>query len=200
MTTRSEQRDPEARRMEQERQEADRIRRSHEHDHDDPITGEPGAHPVGSGIGAAAGGAGGAALGAAAGAAAGGMGGPLGVAAGAIIGGVAGGLVGKGVAEWINPSEEHAFWAEAFQERDYTDDNADYSRYAPAYQFGWEAYAMYGPGNPGLADMAMQNFDDAEHELRQQWESRRREDDLTWDEARPAARDAWHRVHEKRPK
>ena len=57
----------------------------------DPITGTPGAHPVGTGVGAAAGGA--------AGAAAGAVGGPLGMAAGAVIGAVVGGLAGKGVAD-----------------------------------------------------------------------------------------------------
>jgi phage tail tape-measure protein len=78
----------------------------------DPITDEPGAHPVGVGIGAAAGGAAaGAALGAAAG--------PVGTVAGAVVGGVAGGLAGKGIAEEINPTAEDAYWKEHYRDRPY---------------------------------------------------------------------------------
>lgn len=54
----------------------------------DPITNEPGAHPVGTGLGAAVGGA-------AAGAATGAFGGPVGAAIGGVVGAVAGGLAGK---------------------------------------------------------------------------------------------------------
>jgi prevent-host-death family protein len=61
----------------------------------DPITGKPGAHPVGV--------AGGALAGAAVGAM---VGGPIGSAIGGAIGAVAGGLVGKGVAESVNSTEE----------------------------------------------------------------------------------------------
>ena len=56
----------------------------------DPITGEPGAHPVGVGIGALGAGVAGAAVGAFAG--------PVGVLVGAAIGALAGGLAGKEVA------------------------------------------------------------------------------------------------------
>lgn len=58
--------------------------------HPDPITGEPGAHPVGVGVGALGAGAAGAALGS--------IGGPIGMLIGAAIGAVAGGLAGKEVA------------------------------------------------------------------------------------------------------
>src|SRR5829696_1050286 len=72
----------------------------------DPITGEPGSHPVGTGLGAAGGGAAGAAIGA--------VGGPVGVAVGAAIGAIVGGLSGKGVAEAIDPTAEQAYWQENF--------------------------------------------------------------------------------------
>src|ERR1051325_7144059 len=55
----------------------------------DPITGAPGAHPVGTGLGAAAGGA-------ATGAAIGSVAGPVGTAAGIVVGAGAGGVGGKG--------------------------------------------------------------------------------------------------------
>ena len=58
--------------------------------HPDPITGEPGAHPVGVGVGAIGAGLAGAAIGAIAG--------PLGALVGAAIGAVAGGIAGHEVA------------------------------------------------------------------------------------------------------
>ena len=63
----------------------------------DPLTGAPGAHPIGTGVGAAAGGV-------AAGAAVGSVAGPVGTVVGAAVGAVAGGLAGKGVAESIDPT------------------------------------------------------------------------------------------------
>ena len=71
----------------------------------DPLSGEKGAHPIGTGVGAAA-------AGAAAGAAGGMMAGPAGAAVGAVIGAVAGGLAGKGVAESIDPTVETKYWRE----------------------------------------------------------------------------------------
>ena len=65
----------------------------------DPLTGEPGAHPVGTGIGAVVGGA-------AAGAAAGTVAGPVGTAVGAAMGASVGGLAGKAAAEKIDPTVE----------------------------------------------------------------------------------------------
>ena len=61
-----------------------------ETDSPDPITGEPGAHPVGVGVGALGAGAAGAAIGA--------IGGPIGMLVGATIGAIAGGLAGHEVA------------------------------------------------------------------------------------------------------
>src|SRR5436190_23626440 len=73
----------------------------------DPITGAPGAHPVGTGLGAAAGGM-------AAGAAVGSVAGPVGTAVGAAAGAVVGGLAGKGIAEMIDPTAEEAYWRENY--------------------------------------------------------------------------------------
>jgi uncharacterized protein (TIGR02271 family) len=71
----------------------------------DPITRQPGSHPVGTGVGAAAGGAAGIGAAAAAGAAAGTAAGPIGTGIGAAAGAVVGGLAGKAAAEHVNPSE-----------------------------------------------------------------------------------------------
>lgn len=71
--------------------------------HADPLTGEPGAHPVGTGLGAVAGGA-------AAGAVTGALAGPVGAVIGLAVGAVVGGLAGKGVAEVIEPTGEETYW------------------------------------------------------------------------------------------
>ena len=63
----------------------------------DPISGELGAHPVGTAVGATAGAV-------AAGAAAGSVAGPVGTVVGAVVGAVAGGAAGKGVAETVDPT------------------------------------------------------------------------------------------------
>lgn len=70
------------------------------HDHPDPLTGEPHAHPVGVGVGALSAGAAGAAIGT--------LAGPVGVVVGAVIGAIAGGMAGKEVAESpeISPTSE----------------------------------------------------------------------------------------------
>jgi phage tail tape-measure protein len=64
----------------------------------DPITGTPGAHPVGVGLGAAVGGI---AAGAAAGTV---VAGPLGTVVGATVVAIVGGLGGKAVAEHFDPT------------------------------------------------------------------------------------------------
>src|SRR5688572_1837998 len=98
----------------------------------DPITGQPGAHPVGAGIGAAVGGA-----------AAGSLAGPVGTVAGAVIGGVAGGYAGKAIEEAIDPTAEDAYWRENYTSRDYVQKGSNYEDYRPAYQYGWESRGQF---------------------------------------------------------
>jgi hypothetical protein len=148
----------------------------------DPITGEPGSHPVGTGLGAAAGGA-------AAGAAAGAVAGPVGAAAGAIVGGVAGGLAGKGIAEQIDPTTEDAYWRDEYPNRDYYDDELAYEDVAPAYRHGWESRARYQD----------RTWDQAEPEIKRSWESTPSSRDLAWERARKASKDAWERIERAMP-
>ena len=147
----------------------------------DPITGEPGAHPVGTGLGAVA-------AGAAAGAAGGAIGGPIGAAAGAVIGGVAGGLAGKAVGEAVNPTVEDAYWRKNHASRPYADSSMTYDEdYAPAYRYGYESY------NKG------KNFDACETDLARGWDRAKGTSRLSWDRAKEATRDAWHRVEKALP-
>src|SRR4051794_13647241 len=76
----------------------------------DPLSGAPGAHPVGVGAGAASAGAAGAAVG-------GVVGGPVGAAVGGAVGAVAGGLAGKGAAEAVNPTVEDEYWRRNYASR-----------------------------------------------------------------------------------
>lgn len=147
----------------------------------DPLSGTPGAHPVGVGVGATGGAAAGAALGA--------MGGPVGVVVGAAVGGIAGGLAGKGVAESIDPTAEDAHWAGEYSSAAYVTPGTDYKTYQPAYRYGWESYQKY-PGR---------SFDDAEPELKRNWSQARGSSSQTWEEAKAATRDAWHRVERVLP-
>src|SRR5688500_16560007 len=92
----------------------------------DPITGTPGAHPVGTGIGATGGGAAGAAIGTA-------VGGPVGAAVGLAAGAIVGGLAGKGAGEAVNPTVEDTYWREQHAREPYYDRNYTYEDYGPAY-------------------------------------------------------------------
>ena len=85
----------------------------------DPLSGAPGAHPLGTGAGAASGGLTGAAVGMA-------IGGPVGSVIGAAVGAVAGGLSGKSAAEGLNPTAEEAYWREAHMNEPYYLQAKDY--------------------------------------------------------------------------
>jgi hypothetical protein len=166
-------------------------------DNRDPISGAPGAHPVGVGVGAAGGGAAGAAAGAAMGAAAGaistGPAAPIGAVIGTVVGAIAGGLAGKGVAEAVNPTTEDAFWRENYKTRPYaaaSDASYTYEEdYRPAYRYGWEARGRH----------AGKRFEDVESDLGRDWDRTKDKSRLGWDRAKEATRDAWHRVERAMP-
>lgn len=142
----------------------------------DPLTNEPGAHPVGTGIGAAVGGA-------VAGVAAGALGGPIGAVAGGVIGAVAGGYGGKVGAEAVNPTAEEAYWRDNYSREPYYEPGRAYGDYAPAYRLGLFGYNEYSG-----------TFDESEARLASDWEGRREASTLNWPEASAASRAAWDRL------
>src|SRR5829696_5117240 len=142
----------------------------------DPVTGEPGAHPVGTGVGAASGGTVGAVIGGA-------VGGPLGAMVGAAVGGIAGGLAGKGISESVNPTEEDAFWRDHYSTRPYASGRS-YDQLQPAYRHGWEARTRYED----------RSWNDVEGDLERDWTQRHGSSGLGWNDARNATRDAWDRA------
>lgn len=143
----------------------------------DPITGHPGAHPIGTGIGSAGAGATGAAIGAV-------VGGPVGAIVGGAIGAVAGGLAGKGAAEKINPTVEDQYWRDNYGSRPYAKADAGYDTYQPAYRYGWESRSQH----------AGRKYNDVENDLERGWDNAKGTSKMAWGEAKGAVRDAWHRV------
>ena len=143
----------------------------------DPLTGEPGSHPVGTGAGAAAGGLAGAGVGAA-------VGGPVGAAIGAVVGGVAGAYGGKGVAEAVNPTVEDQYWRENHASQEWADEKSTYDHYAPAYRTGYEGVTRY----------AGRDYTEIEADLARDYEKNDANPAIPWDRARPAVKAAWSRV------
>jgi len=147
----------------------------------DPITGAPGAHPVGTGVGAAAGGATGAAIGA--------VGGPVGAAVGLVAGSVIGGLAGKAGGESVNPTVEDAYWRETHATQPFGK-NQSYDYYAGAYRTGYEGYEKYGACEG-------KTFEECEAQLQADYARNKGSSQLTWEQARPASQAAWQRVNDR---
>ena len=145
----------------------------------DPITKEPGSHPVGTGLGSAGGAAAGVAIGAA-------VGGPVGAVVGGAIGAVAGGATGHAAGEAVNPTVEEGYWRENYKNRPYFRSGKNYSDYQPAYKYGWES-----AGHPNYSG---KRFEDVETDLARDWDKARGTASTTWTESREATRDAWNRV------
>jgi hypothetical protein len=147
-------------------------------DNRDPITKEPGAHPVGTGIGSAGGAAAGVGVGAV-------VAGPIGAVIGGAIGAVVGGAAGHAAGEAVNPTVEREFWSKSFKTRPYYRPGKEYSEYEPAYRFGWES--------AGRKEYAGKRFDEVESELLRDWNGSPGATD-PWTDARDASHDAWLRV------
>ncbi len=145
----------------------------------DPITDEPGSHPVGTGVGSA----GGAVAGAAAGAV---VGGPIGAAVGGVVGAVAGGAAGHAAGEAVNPTEEAAFWRDNYNKRPYYVTGKAYSEYEPAYRYGWESAAR--PEYRG------RKFHEVEGDLEKGWDKAKGTTGRAWHDVKDATRDAWDRI------
>lgn len=144
----------------------------------DPISGEPGAHPIGTAIGSAGG--------AAAGATVGSVMGPVGMLVGGSIGAIVGGAAGHDAAENVNPTDEVEYWRTTYSSRPYADAQYQFeSDFRPAFTFGVDSRNRYSG----------RQWDDAlaDH-LRSEWDARRGTSALTWSQAHPAVRDAWDRT------
>jgi uncharacterized protein YcfJ len=147
----------------------------------DPISNEPGAHPVGTGVGAAGAGTAATLIGAV-------VGGPVGGVVGAVVGSVIGGLAGKVTAESVNPTFEDTYWRETYTTRSYVDPNLQYEDYQTAYRIGYEGYDR----------STDQNFHQAEPQLKREYETHCTQQGragLPWETAKHAVKDAWDKAH-----
>lgn len=155
------------------------------HRHPDPITGEPGAHPLGAGVGALGGGLAGAAIGA--------LGGPLGVVIGTAAGSFAGGLLGREIAESadpldrvveaISPQEEEDYWRQQHRLEPYFDPAMTFADYAPAYRLGYETRDLQGEPLSDAVEAALSS----------RWEEAKGDSRLSWQQAKPAIFAVWQR-------
>ena len=84
----------------------------------------------------------------------------------------------------VDSNAEEAYWRQNFVNRPYVTEGTSFTEYKPAYRYGADAHSRH-PGK---------SFDEAEAELEQDWDRFKGTSSLTWDQAKLAARDAWHRV------
>lgn len=84
----------------------------------------------------------------------------------------------------VSSTLESDYWRSNYQHRPYVEPGVSYDEYAPAYQYGWDAYSQN----------TSRLFEDVEPELRTRWDRDRGSSRLTWEKARHAARDAWDRM------
>jgi uncharacterized protein (TIGR02284 family) len=144
----------------------------------DPITDEPGAHPIGTGLGATGG--------AMAGAAAGAIAGPVGAAVGGVVGAVVGGLAGKAAGEAVNPTAEEAFWKENYSKEPYYENGRSFDDYGPAYRLGLSGRERY-----------QDPWENVQPKLASEWEQNRGSSSLDWQRASPASQAAWNRADQQ---
>lgn len=154
--------------------------------HEDPVSREPGCHPVGTGVGAVVGGA-------SVGAAAGTLLGPAGTLLGTVVGAVVGGLAGKSIQEELDPTVELVFWKGAYHTRHYFDPNRPFEHYAYAYRLGVEHFDKSHGASFAEAEPAMKR----KWEDLQVWEDEGGAPPMSWEEARLAAQDSYERLQNK---
>ena len=155
-----------------------------DHTNRDPLTGEAGSHPVGTGLGAAGVGTAATIVGAA-------VAGPLGAVVGAVAGAAAGGAWGHQAAESANPTyvEIEPVLRQEFVDRPYAT-GRNYEDYQDAYVFGSTERTSANRGDWN---------DDIESGLQARWENAKSRGGMAWGEARDAVKDAWHAAERRLP-
>ena len=84
----------------------------------------------------------------------------------------------------VDHTAQDSYWRDNFSKRPYVLPDREYGWYQPAYRYGWEA----------RAHLRNQKWDEVERDLDAGWMMRRGDSTLEWNEAKPAARDAWDRL------
>jgi hypothetical protein len=140
----------------------------------DPVTGEPGFHPVGVMAGGASGAMAGAAIGT--------IGGPVGVIIGAAAGGLMGGLAGDMLAELLNPSDVDEYWRAEF-ERGAGISSQSYEEVRNEVYFGTQERLRYGKFAPSWTEV--------EPELSRLWRASPLWTGEEWEQVRATVHDAF---------
>jgi hypothetical protein len=91
----------------------------------------------------------------------------------------------------FNPSVHDIHWREAYSREPYYRSEYNYDDYAPAYRTGYESAGRY------LGQK--KRFDDLDSEMRAQFERIKGRSRLAWEDAKAAAKAAWHRVERMMP-
>ncbi|MGA9342415.1 MAG: hypothetical protein WBV61_08795 [Rhodanobacteraceae bacterium] len=84
----------------------------------------------------------------------------------------------------IDEAAEEAYWRGSYAARPYVKEGVSYDFYRPAYRLGWEARERH----------VGKEWDEISDTLGQAWSADPANFEMAWEEAEPAARDAWERV------
>ena len=85
---------------------------------------------------------------------------------------------------------EDEYWRQNYRTRPYaTSGNYDYDYYRPGYRFGVESASRYSG----------RKWEEAESDLRRDWDRYEHRGESTWEHIKSAVRDAWDRVTGKTP-
>ena len=89
----------------------------------------------------------------------------------------------------VDDTQEDTYWRSRFQDEDYFEAGSSYDDYQGAYRTGYQGYGRHGG----------KSFDQAEPDLRNEWERAKGATQMGWDKAKHAVKAAWHRVERAMP-
>ena len=89
----------------------------------------------------------------------------------------------------IDAQAENDYWRSRYDKEGYYEAGRGYDDYESAYRAGYEGHDRH----------AGRTFDEAENDLKANWETAKGNSRLAWDQAKQAARAAWDRVERAMP-
>lgn len=114
--------------------------------------------------------------------------GPVGAVAGAAVGAVAGGIAGQGLGKMIDPTAEDDWLRNEFSRKPYVKPGQTFEEYTPLYRFGGQSEARNSE----------RSFEDAELDVKREYEKSDNGKSLPWREAKQAVADAFNRSRQLR--
>ena len=93
------------------------------------------------------------------------------------------------IAGALDPAIEHLFWRLNYGRRPYSTPDMSYEEYGSAYQFSWESRDHHSD----------KTFDHSDPYLARVWALNRGTSTLDWQHAKPAVRDSWKHVGNRKP-